>query len=102
MDPSIEMHREQLRALCSRFQVKKLELFGSGGRPDFDPARSDLDFLVEFLDLEEGTYADTYFGLLESLEQLFGRHVDLVMPSAIRNPYFLKNIERSRQLLYAA
>jgi hypothetical protein len=57
---------------------------------------------VEFGPLPLGGYADAYFGLLESLEELFGRPVDLVVPSAIRNPYFLKAIEGTRTLLYAA
>ena len=47
-------------------------------------------------------YADTYFGLLEGLQELFKRNVDLVMISAVKNPYFLESIERSRTLLYAA
>lgn len=47
-------------------------------------------------------YADRYFGLLEGLEQLFGRPVDLVVASAIRNPYFRESVERTKALLYAA
>jgi len=49
-----------------------------------------------------GAYADSYFGLLEALEQLFNRPVDLVVASAIKNPYFRESIERTRVLLYAA
>src|ERR1035441_980578 len=48
------------------------------------------------------TYADTYFDLIEALEQLFGRPVDLVTKSAIKNPYFRESIERNQALLYAA
>ena len=47
-------------------------------------------------------YAYSYFGLLFALEDLFGRHVDLVMTSATRNPYFLEDIEESRAVLYEA
>jgi predicted nucleotidyltransferase len=67
----------------------------------FEPSRSDLDFLVEFEDLGHG-YFDAYFGLLESLEALFDKPIDLVMSHAIRNPYFLEGIRDSRTLLYAA
>jgi hypothetical protein len=48
-----------------------------------------------------GTYADTYFGLLESLEQLFGAQVDLVVLSAIKNPYFRQSVEQNKTLVYA-
>jgi predicted nucleotidyltransferase len=74
----------------------------SGVGKNFDPKTSDLDFLVDFEDLESEEYADTYFGLLEGLQELFKRNVDLVMVSAVKNPYFLESIERSRTLLYAA
>jgi len=78
-------------------------LFGSAVSKDrFDPQESDLDFLVEFLPLQEGEHADAYFGLLESLESLFGCAVDLVMASAVRNPYFLEAISGQREVLYAA
>jgi predicted nucleotidyltransferase len=63
---------------------------------------SDLDFLVEFEPLESGVYADAYFGLLESLEALFARPVDLVVASSIKNPYFRQGVERTKVLLYAA
>jgi predicted nucleotidyltransferase len=63
---------------------------------------SDLDFLVEFETVPAGEYADTYFGLRESLEDLYGRPVDLVVDSAIRNPYFRESVERTKTLLYAA
>ena len=61
---------------------------------------SDLDFVVEFEPLPPGVYANTYFGLLEALQQLFDRPVDLVVESAIKNPYFLEAVEATRTLLY--
>ena len=68
----------------------------------FDPDYSDLDFLVEFDPISPGSYADAYFGLMEGLEELFGRSVDLVVDSAIRNPYFRHAVEQTRSPLYAA
>ena len=94
---------EDLRKICARYRVGRLELFGSAATgKDFDPNTSDLDFLVEFLPLRPGEYADAYFGLLEALEELFGRRVDLVMARAVTNPYFLESINRTRKVLYAA
>src|SRR5438477_477796 len=97
----IEQHRAELADLCRRFRVRTLEVFGSAADGTFDPARSDLDFLVEFLPEAAGRIFDGYFDLKEALEQLFGREVDLVMPRAIRNSYFLKALNESRRLLFA-
>jgi predicted nucleotidyltransferase len=92
---------QSLKELCRKYRVRRLEIFGSVARGDFNPD-SDLDFMVEFMELKPGEYADTYFGLLEELTAVFNRRVDLVMSKAVKNPYFLKNIESSRKLLYAA
>ena len=103
MIAAIATHREELAALCRRFHVRRLDVFGSAARADdFDPARSDLDFLVEFESLQPGAYVDAFFGLKEGLEALFAKPVDLVTASSIRNPYFRQGVERSRAPLYAA
>jgi predicted nucleotidyltransferase len=102
MDPAISQHASDITSLCRRFRVRRLELFGSAASDRFDADRSDVDLLVEFETLGDGEHADAYFGLLESLESLFSRHVDLVMTQAIRNPYFLQAIEPTRTVLYAA
>jgi hypothetical protein len=98
----VEEKRDDIARLCRRYAVRRLELFGSATGEDFDSETSDLDFLVEFQPLQPGEYADAYFGLLEGLHQLFGRPVDLVMPRAVKNPYFLEAMNQSRTLLYAA
>ena len=102
MIPQVEQRRADLEVLCRRFQVRRLELFGSAATGAFRSEDSDLDFLVEFALPDGGGYADRFFGLLESLEQLFGRPVDLVVGSAIKNPFFRESVERSKALLYAA
>lgn len=94
--------RDELQGICRRYHVRRLELFGSAATGQDRPDESDLDFLVEFDPLPLGSYADAYFGLLEALEALSGRAVDLVVTSAIRNPYFLQSVERTKALLYAA
>ena len=102
MNPAVDQHLGEIGEICRRYCVRRLELFGSAAGTGFDPARSDLDFLVQFEPLADGEHADAYFGLLEALESLFSRHVDLVMTRAIRNPYFIEAIESTRTLLYAA
>lgn len=91
-----------LERLCSKYRVSRLELFGSAVAGDFDPERSDFDFLVEFRREKEINPADQYFGLLEDLEELFVRHIDLVEVGAMHNPYFIRRVNESRTLIYAA
>lgn len=88
--------------LCGRHSVCRLALFGSAVRDDFDPERSDLDFLVDFEPLPPARHADAYFGLLADLETLFERPIDLVESSALRNPYRRREIEATQVLLHAA
>ena len=96
---------EALPALCRRFGVRRLDLFGSaatGG--SFDPGRSDLDFLVAFDDddLPPSAYAEAYFGLHAALEELFGRPVDLLTEPALANPHLRRRIEAERRPLFLA
>ena len=102
MNLLIDKHRDDLLTLCRRFHVSRLELFGSATGPGFNAASSDLDFLVEFLDIPPEARADAYFELLEALQGLFDRSVDLVEIGAIRNPYFQVAVDKTRTLLYAA
>jgi len=102
MNRLIEERRPQLEQVCQRNRVRRIELFGSATGTDFDAARSDLDFLVTFQELGPDQYADAYFGLLEDLEALFQRPVDLVVDSAVCNPYFRQAVESTRTLIYAA
>lgn len=94
--------RTEVEELCRRYRVRTLEVFGSAADGTWNPQHSDLDFLVDFLPLEKGELAPDYFGLLHALEDLFDRKIDLVMPRAIRNPYFLRGVNQSRRVIYAA
>lgn len=98
----IEARRGEMESLCREFGVRRLDVFGSAAANMVLPATSDLDFLVEFESPGAPGYADRYFGLLEALGDLFGRRVDLVVESAMRNPYFRQSVERTRSQLYAA
>ena len=102
MHPSIQNHRPELAALCRRYGVSRLEIFGSAAKQSSGEDVGDFDFLVEFEDRESVDYADAYFGLLEALENLLKKPVDLVITSAIDNPYFLADIARSRAVVYDA
>jgi predicted nucleotidyltransferase len=102
MHSLIESKRRDLTELCRRLSVRRLELFGSAVRTDFDAQTSDLDFVVEFNDLPPAAYADAYFSLKEQLERLFNRPVDLLTAASIVNPYLRATVEAERQTVYAA
>jgi hypothetical protein len=102
MNPLIEEHRDAIDALCRKFGVERLELFGSAAQGRSDPQRSDVDFLVLFKRPRAIDAADQYFGLVEGLQQLLQRKVDLVDIEAARNPYFIADALRHRVKLYAA
>jgi predicted nucleotidyltransferase len=99
----VHNHRNDIAALCRRFNVKRLEVFGSAARgTDFNPDRSDVDFLVSFDPDSPEPDLRAYFDLRQLLAGLLGRPVDLVMAGAVRNPYLRAEIDRSKQLLYAS
>jgi len=101
MASALDTHLADVPALCRRYGVRRLELFGSATTSAFDQQRSDLDFLVEF-DADPAHPFDRYFGLKESLEALYGRSVDLVTIGSLKNPYFIEAVNKTRQLVYAA
>ena len=98
--PLVTSRTTQLRNLCQRHHVKRLDVFGSAVTGDFRPDESDIDFLVEFDDSVEGQRFETRFQLNEGLESLFGRSVDLVIDSAIQNPYFRDEVDQTREPIY--
>jgi predicted nucleotidyltransferase len=101
MTSLIEQHRAEVAVLCRRAGARRLDVFGSAARDDFDPATSDIDFLVEFDELPPKAYADAYFALRESLENLFGRPIDLLTADSVENPFFRERIEAERKTVYA-
>lgn len=102
MHKQVESKLKAIAAICRDNHVLKVELFGSATSEHFDQEKSDFDVLVTFEDIEPVAYADAYFGLLEGLQELFNRPVDVVVESALKNPYFIREIQKTRTLLYAA
>ena len=94
--------QDSIAGACARYGVLHLVVFGSAVTKDFDPDRSDVDFLVEFDPSSGLGRFDAFFGLKDELEALLGRPVDLVAPAALENPYFAASVERTRHELYAA
>jgi len=98
----LEDQREATAALCERHAVARMYVFGSALRADFRPGESDIDLLVEFAPLEPYEKAKAYFALLDGLKELLGTNVDLVSAGAIWNRYIAREVDRTKQMLYAA
>ena len=101
MLPLIEDNLAEIGQLCRLHGVRKLELFGSILRGDFDPERSDVDVVVEFQPHVSSSFAN-FLALKEALEGLFGRPVDLIELHAVRNRRLRRYIEQSKSPVYAA
>lgn len=103
MIPSLASRRDDIAVLCRRFHVRRLDVFGSAARgDDFDPARSDIDFIVEYDPVHSPPDFGEFLALQEALSHLLARKVDLMTNHHIRNPYLRASIERSREPVYGA
>lgn len=94
-----EKNLRLIKKLCKEYKVKHFSVFGSVLRNDYS-TDSDIDFLVDFNENDPIKYADLYFQLKDNLEQLFKRKIDLVEERAIKNPFFRKEIDNSKIVLY--
>jgi predicted nucleotidyltransferase len=95
----IDRHIDKIHDLCNRHRVAHLFAFGSVLTDNFRPD-SDIDFIVDFSDVQLFEYADNYFGLKHSLENLLNRNIDLLEDKAIKNPFLRKSIDASKKLIY--
>lgn len=92
---------EVLRQLCNTYKVKTMYVFGSVCTDKFNE-NSDIDILISFDNLSIDQYTDNYFDLHYKLQDLFGRNIDLLTDKSLSNPYFIKGLEQTKQLIYAA
>ena len=102
MTSVLENKRQAIAEVCRRHGVARLDAFGSALRDDFRPGESDVDLLVEFGPMEPYARVDAYFDMLEELRVLLGLEIDLVMAGAVKNPYIVRDIDRTKRMLYAA
>lgn len=98
----LENKRDAIAALCRKYGVVRMDVFGSAIRDDFRAGESDVDLLADFGSQDPFELIDAYFGLLDELRCLLGPKVDLVMSDAIKNRFIRAEVERTKQVLYAA
>jgi len=98
----LDNKRDLIAAICRKYRVTRLFAFGSALRDDFRPGESDVDLLVEFEPMDGHDRATAYFDMVDELEAALDTKVDLVMAGAVKNRYIQAEIERTKQMLYAA
>jgi uncharacterized protein len=96
----LEEKSGQVAALCRKYRVERLDLFGSAVAGSFQSETSDLDFIASFDGTREPDYAERFCAFADALEALFGRPVDLLTERMIRNLYFREEVEKSRQTIF--
>ncbi len=92
---------DELTILCNAYSVKSMYVFGSVCTDRFNE-KSDIDFLISFDTLSIDQYTENYFDLHYKLQDLFGRKIDLLTDKSLSNPYFIKGLEQTKQLVYEA
>jgi hypothetical protein len=102
MVQAIEQNKDELIAICRKYHVCELDVFGSAATGDFDEQASDIDLLVTFDSSVKANRFDNFFALLDELQKLFNRPVDLVEPGGLKNPYFIEAVNQTRRRIYAA
>ena len=95
----LEQYSNSLKDLCKQNKVKTLYVFGSVLTEKFDE-ESDIDLIVDIDSNDPFEYADNYFNLKFALQDLLNRPIDLLEEKAMTNPYIIKNINRTRKLIY--
>jgi hypothetical protein len=98
----LDSKHELIVGICRKYRVARLFAFGSALRDDFRPGESDIDLLVEFEPMDGYDRAHAYFDMVEELEAALSAKVDLVMAGAVKNRYISAEIERTKEMLYAA
>jgi uncharacterized protein len=97
----LDSYIKDIKRLCQENSVRNLFVFGSVLTEDFKDA-SDIDMIVDIDSSDPLDYADKYFNLKFSLQEIFKREIDLLENKAIRNPYIRENIDKTKSLVYGA
>ncbi len=102
MTELIQNKLDDIISLCKKHRVNAISVFGSAAKGTLNE-ENDIDLLVEFSqDIDVLDYADNYFSLLEQLQDIFNRKVDLVSIKSLKNPVLKEQIYQSKIDLYAA
>lgn len=100
MNIIISENISKIKEYCKKYQVKELYAIGSVVAGDFTDD-SDIDLLIKFEEITIQEYTDNYFILHKLFGKIFNRKIDLITDKSLSNPFFIKSIEKTKELLYA-
>ena len=96
----ISTNINRIKPLFKTHKIEKAYIFGSAVTGNFNE-KSDLDFLIKFQPglkpLEKG---ELWWNLHDSLRDFFNREIDIITESSLKNPYFIKEIDETKELIY--
>ena len=93
--PIITNNLNQIKALCEQHKVKDLFVFGSAAKNEMND-KSDIDFVVDFENVDPYYFADNYFSLSEKLGNLLKRKVEFVTEKYLQNKYFIEEVKNTK------
>ncbi len=100
MNTLLAQYQAQIRQLCQRYGVERLDLFGPAVTERFEAGKSDFDFIVRFRNPDQPGISRRYFGLAEELETVLQHPVDLLTDKPFTNPYFAESVAQTCQVIY--
>jgi len=100
MNTIITKNIDKIKEYCKTYKVKELYAVGSVVSDNFTD-ESDIDLLIEFEPISIDQYTDNYFILHKLFKKIFNREIDLITNKSLSNPFFIKSIENTKELLYA-
>jgi len=96
----IKQRESEFKKICIEHDIAAFYLFGSAIREDFNEETSDIDAVVEMNENDPLVRGEQLLSLWDKLERFFGRKVDLITESSLRNPIFRGIVKRSKKLIY--
>ncbi len=100
MYSALVTNNEKMAAIFKSHKIEKVYVFGSALSDDFNE-RSDIDFLIKFKpDLDPLEKGELWWNLHDTLRDFFNREIDIVTENSIKNPYFIKELDETKQLIY--
>jgi predicted nucleotidyltransferase len=96
----ITLPQKKIEDFCLKWKISEMALFGSVLSDEFHPD-SDIDVLVSFKD-DDGWGLFDFVDMIDELQTIFGRKVDLVEKDSLRNPFRRKAILDNNEVIYAA
>ena len=96
---TLSAYKNEINALCANHKVRSLYAFGSVLTPNFN-SKSDVNLIVDFKEIDVKDYADNYFNFKFSLQDILNRPIDLLEEQAIKNPYFIEELNKKKVIVY--